>query len=92
MCSIDKILTLNIKCNNTVKIKGNDNNPENKESLLRKGTGPLSRNFDSPKADENRLSKKVATGKGGMVDPASPSGFGGKKLCVANMIAREICT
>ena len=92
MCSIDKILTLNIKCNSTVKIKGNDNNPENKDSLLRKGTGPLSRNFDSPKADENRLSKKVATGNVERLDTASPCASGGKKPCVANMIAREICT
>ena len=37
--------------------------PENNESLGRNGKGPLSRNLERPKAEEKRLSKKVATGK-----------------------------
>ena len=90
MCSVAKILALNIKCSNTVKTKGNDNKPENKESLGRKGKGPLSRNFDSPKAAEHRLSKNVTTGHLERLDPAIPSTSGGKKPCVANIIAREI--
>ena len=90
MCSIAKILVLNIKCSNTVKIKGKDNKPENNDSLLKKGRGPLSRNFDSPKAAEHRLSKKVTTGHLERLDPAIPSTSGGKKPCVANIIAREI--
>ena len=92
MSSIENILAQNIKCSNTVNIKGNDNKPENNESLGRKGNGPLSRNFDSPKADEKRLSKKVTTGTWERLELANPATAGGKNACVANMIARDICT
>jgi hypothetical protein len=76
---MEKILAQNNKCTSRVKKNGNDSNPENKASLGRKGKGPLSRNFDSPKADENRLRKKVATGNGERLELASPSTVGGKK-------------
>ena len=51
--------------------------PENKESLGRKGNGPLSRNFDSPKAEENKLSKKVTIGKIEGEECATPAASGG---------------
>jgi hypothetical protein len=47
--------------------------------LGRKGKGPLSRNFDRPKADEKRLSRKVATGNGERLELANPCTSGGKK-------------
>ena len=93
ICSKAKILPQNNKWRKTVKVKGNDTMPESKESLERKGKGPLSRNFDIPKAAENRLSKKVPTVKQEKEEPAAPSAYSAaENPCVSKMIASDICT
>ena len=91
-CSNAKILTQNIKWSKNVNIKGIDTIPKSRESLGRKGMGPLRKNLDMPKAEVNTLREKVMTGKVESSEPAKPWMMGGKKPCVLKMIANEIWT
>ena len=64
--------------------------PKSRESLGRKGKGPLRKNLDIPKAEVNTLSENVITGKVESSEPAKPCVIGGKKPCVLKMIANVI--
>ena len=85
-------LTPNIQFNINAARKGNDINPFKGDFLVKQGKGPLSINFVIPNEPTKKLRQNVKTGTGEMDSLARPVGSGGANPCVAEIIARLICT
>ena len=92
MFSMATALTPNIQFKINAAKKGKDTIPFNGYCLVKQGKGPLSINLVMPNEPTIKLIVNVKTGTGEMGSLARPVGSGGANPCVAEIIARLMCT
>ena len=92
MFSMATALTPNIRFKINAARKGNDIIPFNGDCFVKQGKGPLIMNFVIPNAPTKKLRVKVKTGRGEILSLDRPVTAGGENPCIAEIIARLICT